>query len=42
MRAQTNLERGDEHVVRVQVCDDLEPARQRDDLPLDMLVQDPT
>jgi hypothetical protein len=38
----TDLKRSDEHVVCVQIRNDLKPACQRNDLSLDMLVQNPT
>jgi hypothetical protein len=36
-----NFERSYEHVVGIQICDDLKPTTQRYDLSLDMLVQNP-
>lgn len=35
-----HLERRNEVVVRVQVCDDLEATRERDDLALEVFLQD--
>ena len=36
-----HLERRDECVVCVEVCDNLEPAAETDDLTLDVLLEDP-
>lgn len=40
LRNRGNFQRGDERVVTIQVRDDLEAAAQRNDLSLDMLLQD--
>ena len=38
----TNLKRSDEDVVCVEVCNNLKSTTKRNDLPLDVFVQDPT